>query len=375
MADVAIPDVPMEVDFIPTEKLVLMSAQRLRSFVMRRGPQEARKGPWSPEESQRLVALVQVMGPQDWVCIASFMVSRNAKQCRERYHQNLDPTLRHDPITEDEAFRIMELYRKYGTAWARIAEQLPGRSDNAIKNYVNGLVNKNRRAEERQASHQHAAKRRGSAQSIRSAASPSASHSLSASSSTALTPSSFGSRSLESPTFSDMTEADGGNHYALSSNLPWAQFTPHASPPRWHRPLAQSPELTHPKAHHHTLYQQPPPYEASPYGPPYGQNGHNYIQQHDNWRPVSRSSEPASFLDPATRRPSTDLARYSISGAVVREPTREVEMLDYELPRIQPPWAGNDVHKPMLLAPEQSAIAAPPSHQADPRMSIASLLT
>ncbi|PTB52556.1 hypothetical protein M431DRAFT_90588, partial [Trichoderma harzianum CBS 226.95] len=109
---------------------------------MRSGILEPRKGPWSPEESHRLVTLVRLMGPQDWVSIASYMASRNAKQCRERYHQNLDPNLRHDPISEDEARHIMDLYAKYGTAWARIAEHLPGRSDNAIKNYVNGLVNK-----------------------------------------------------------------------------------------------------------------------------------------------------------------------------------------------------------------------------------------
>ncbi|PTB35459.1 hypothetical protein M441DRAFT_153402, partial [Trichoderma asperellum CBS 433.97] len=101
-----------------------------------------RRGPWSPDESFRLVTLINKTGAQNWVTVASFMGSRNAKQCRERYHQNLDPSLRHDPITEDEAAKIMDLYHKYGSAWARIAEQLPGRSDNAIKNYVNGLVNK-----------------------------------------------------------------------------------------------------------------------------------------------------------------------------------------------------------------------------------------
>ncbi|KAL7913626.1 hypothetical protein GGI35DRAFT_217564 [Trichoderma velutinum] len=373
MTAISPPLVPREVDFIPTEELMAMTPVQLRTLVMRSGILEQRKGPWSPEESHRLVTLVRLMGPQDWVSIASYMASRNAKQCRERYHQNLDPALRHDPISEDEARHIMDLYAKYGTAWARIAEHLPGRSDNAIKNYVNGLVNKTRRAEERQAGHHSTAKRRGSGLSIRSGASPSAPVSAviassSSSAGTALTPSSVGSRALESPTFSDMTDSDGSNNYTLASTSPWRQFpaaVPHTSPLASHRLPAHSPELAQPVAHHPTPYQQQA-YEASIFG----QNSYGYIQQHDGQRPVSRSSEP-SFLGPASQHPNTDLARYSISGPS----SREFTMQNNELPRIQPPWAGNDMSRTTILpSPEQSATAIPPGYQVDPRMAIANLL-
>ncbi|KAL7931227.1 hypothetical protein V8C35DRAFT_310729 [Trichoderma chlorosporum] len=380
MASVTPPLVPREVAFIPTEELMSMTTLQLRSLVMKSGFMEPRKGPWSPEESHRLIALVRLMGPQDWVSIASYMASRNAKQCRERYHQNLDPNLRHDPITEEEARLIMDLYARYGTAWARIAEQLPGRSDNAIKNYVNGLVNKTRRAEERQAGHHHAAGRRGSSMSIRSGASPSASTAVavaSASSSavTALTPSPFGSQPLESPTFSEMTDPDGGNYnYTLSSTSPWGQHpmaTPQTSPPALNRQLAQSQQYAPPVAPLPISYQQPT-YETSPSG----QNGHGYVQQHEVWRPASSSSEPWSYRNPTPHHHGMDLARYSISGPAFREQQpMEFEMQHVEPPRMQAFWTENGMpHTPLQPPHEQSAVAVSPGRQADPRMAIANLL-
>ncbi|KAL6793448.1 hypothetical protein GGI42DRAFT_334387 [Trichoderma sp. SZMC 28013] len=376
MTAVSPPLVPREVDFISTEELMAMTPMQLRTLVMRSGILEPRKGPWSPEESHRLITLVRLMGPQDWVSIASYMASRNAKQCRERYHQNLDPSLRHDPISEEEARHIMDLYAKYGTAWARIAEHLPGRSDNAIKNYVNGLVNKTRRAEERQAGHS-AARRRGSGQSTLSGASPPAPVSAviassSSPSNTVFTPTS--SQALESPTFSDMTDSsDGSNNYSLASTAPWHHFpaaVPYTSPLASYRLPAHSPELAQPLAHHPTHYQQQA-HEASIFG----QSGHGYIQQYDGQRPVSGSSEPSFFLGQASQHPSTDLARYSISGPASRELTRDLTMQNHELPRIQPPWAENQMSLTTTLpSPEQSVAAFPPGQQVDPRMAIANLL-
>ncbi|KAL7925276.1 hypothetical protein ACQKWADRAFT_283526 [Trichoderma austrokoningii] len=308
--------VQREVDFIPIEDLLAMSPQDISQVAMTgRFPQ--RRGPWSPDESFRLVTLINKTGAQNWVTVASLMGSRNAKQCRERYHQNLDPSLRHDPISEDEAARIMDLYRRYGSAWARIAEQLPGRSDNAIKNYVNGLVNKTRRAEGRLAG-QHprlrtAARRRSSAAAAATVAA--------ATVASMSTPSS-GTPAVESPTSSDMAESDGGNNYSLSSS--WGQFQqpPQRTSSEWYRPLSQSPEPAH-------VSHLAPTFRVSPYAP----------------RPISRSSEPSS-----TRRLSTDLARFSISS---RRSSRDSNMF---------------TPSPTLSA------TLPQGRRADPRMAIGNLL-
>ena len=49
--------------------------------------------PWEPEEDQRLKELVGKHGVQQWAIIASEMNGRNSKQCRERWHNQLDNQL------------------------------------------------------------------------------------------------------------------------------------------------------------------------------------------------------------------------------------------------------------------------------------------
>ncbi|PNP48360.1 hypothetical protein TGAMA5MH_00644 [Trichoderma gamsii] len=342
MSDTAGPVVQREVDFIPIEDLLAMSPKDISQVAMT-GKYPQRRGPWSPDESFRLVTLINKTGAQNWVTVASFMGSRNAKQCRERYHQNLDPSLRHDPIAEDEAAKIMDLYHRYGSAWARIAEQLPGRSDNAIKNYVNGLVNKTRRAEGRLAG-QHPRPRTTARRRSSAAAAAAAPSSVLAAASLS-TPSS-GTPAVESPTFSDMAESDSGNNYSLSSS--WGQFAASSGPQtsqrtssEWYRPLSQSPELAHPHIHHPAPHSHQT-FRVSPYGQtqPH-QNGY----QQESWRPMSRSSEPSS-----TRRLSTDLARFSLSS---RRSSRDSNML---------------TPSPTLSA------TLPHGRKADPRMAIGNLL-
>nr|CEG03680.1 unnamed protein product [Fusarium acuminatum CS5907] len=108
-----------------------------------------RRGPWSNAEDAYLVNLVQTHGPLNWVRIAQTLGSRIPKQCRERYHQNLKPSLNHDPITPEEGLQIERLVQKMGKRWAEIARLLHGRSDNTVKNWWNGSQNRRRRMDRR----------------------------------------------------------------------------------------------------------------------------------------------------------------------------------------------------------------------------------
>lgn len=105
-----------------------------------------RRGPWSPEEDRRLMEIILLYGPLNWVRISVLLVSRSPKQCRERYHQNLKPLLNRNPINTEEGLLIEKLVLQHGKKWAEIARHLPGRSDNAIKNWWNGGANRRRRA-------------------------------------------------------------------------------------------------------------------------------------------------------------------------------------------------------------------------------------
>ncbi|CAL9117811.1 unnamed protein product, partial [Musa textilis] len=60
------------------------------------------KGPWTPEEDEKITSLVAKYGPKKWSVIANSLPGRIGKQCRERWHNHLNPTINRDAWTEEE---------------------------------------------------------------------------------------------------------------------------------------------------------------------------------------------------------------------------------------------------------------------------------
>lgn len=105
-----------------------------------------RKGHWSEEEDEKLLELINKFSPNlDWATIAKSVEGRSAKQCRERWFLNLDPSINHGPWSAEEDHALMEFVRLNGGKWSLIAKHMPGRTENSVKTRYYSLQRKEAR--------------------------------------------------------------------------------------------------------------------------------------------------------------------------------------------------------------------------------------
>ncbi|KAL6577366.1 hypothetical protein OROMI_011642 [Orobanche minor] len=103
-----------------------------------------KKGPWSPEEDAKLKDFIEKFGTGgNWIALPQKAgLKRCGKSCRLRWLNYLRPNIKHGDFSDEEDRIICTLYANIGSRWSIIAAQLPGRTDNDIKNYWNTKLKK-----------------------------------------------------------------------------------------------------------------------------------------------------------------------------------------------------------------------------------------
>ena len=98
---------------------------------------------WTKKEDQ-----IILRGRKDglsWPEISDLLRGRPPDTIRNRFLNEIDPTLNRLPFSESERRQLYQLQEKHGNKWTKIASEMPGRSENMVKNcWFNAVMSRRR---------------------------------------------------------------------------------------------------------------------------------------------------------------------------------------------------------------------------------------
>ncbi|KAJ5291174.1 hypothetical protein N7478_000425 [Penicillium angulare] len=100
---------------------------------------------WSKLEDERLISLVHRFGDKqgkdgNWTEISKHLPGRSNKDCRKRWFHSLDPALRKGRWSKEEDELLLAAHQRLGPAWKDIALLIEGRKDDQCAKRYNDIL-------------------------------------------------------------------------------------------------------------------------------------------------------------------------------------------------------------------------------------------
>ena len=96
-------------------------------------------GVWKNSEDEILKAAVQKYGKQQWARVASLLNRKSAKQCKARWHEWLDPSVRKVEWSREEEEKLLHLAKLMPAQWKTIGP-LVGRTATQCQEHYEKLL-------------------------------------------------------------------------------------------------------------------------------------------------------------------------------------------------------------------------------------------
>ena len=97
---------------------------------------------WTAEEDAILQNWVSEKGPKHWSVCSNLFSGRSATQCRERWKNSLDPTIKKGDWSEHEDLKLFLSIQKHLFSWKRVSLELEGRTRISCRNrFYNSIKN------------------------------------------------------------------------------------------------------------------------------------------------------------------------------------------------------------------------------------------
>lgn len=94
-----------------------------------------KRNPFSREEDDRLLELINFYGKKNWKIIALHMDGRNVRQCRERFQFYLDEKTKNtERLSKEEDEILLSKFKEFGPRWKLMEPFFVKRNMHSIKN-------------------------------------------------------------------------------------------------------------------------------------------------------------------------------------------------------------------------------------------------